>query len=66
MHSFLVNANMNNTSSKMILERAGSITKELVSSFGMPVTAHYKIIPEIKGGWFYLIPTVRSVKNIIS
>lgn len=50
----------------MILERAGSITKELVSSFGMPVTAHYKIIPEIKGGWFYLIPTVRSVKNIIS
>ena len=52
MHSFLLVSNVDNNLSGMMLDKAGLIIKNVMSSIGVPVTTNYVVVPEIKGGWF--------------
>ena len=66
MYSFLACANVNDEPFASLLEKSSTITKMLISSFGNEVDTFYKIIPEIKGGWFYLTPKSITKKRLIS
>jgi hypothetical protein len=56
VYSFLVYANVNDTDTAVLLDKACRITNTLMPSLGAEIEDSQRIIPEINGGWFCLFP----------
>jgi hypothetical protein len=58
METFLLYANAIKADDAGLLRKAIRITKRMMPSLGLEMEVHERRIPEINGGWFYMMPRI--------
>jgi hypothetical protein len=66
MHTFLLGLNKRIGPISVILDRACGITKRVLPSLGLDLKIQKRVIPEVNGGWFYMVPGGENKKTLMS